>query len=224
MFSDSAHPIWSAHAAWLLSALLLFSSTQGSAQVILTGTVLDADGGMGLSRANIEVENAMIGTITDADGTFRIEVERLPVTLIVSHIGYEKSRVVVSENMALKVRLRVESVAVEDLVVVGSRFVPRTAISSPVPIDNIGAAELAGTGQPSVDKARTYTVPAYNSTQQTISDATAHFDLAAAIYSISRPTPHQWAGLTTALPRPYWARLLKLLRGWGHVAFQPSTR
>ncbi len=176
MFNGFAHRIWSAHVACFLSALLLFSNAQGSAQVTLSGTVLDADGGMGLSGANIEVGDAMIGTITDADGTFRVEVDRLPVTLIVSHIGYETNRVVVSENVPVEVMLHAVSVEVEDLLIVGSRFVPRTAISSPVPIDNIGAAELAGTGQPSVDKALTYTVPAYNSTQQTISDATAHFD------------------------------------------------
>ena len=176
MFSTSAFPTWSVRTSWLLSALLFFFTAQSSAQVALTGTVLDADDDLGLSGANIEVEDAIIGTTTEADGTFNIEVERLPVTLIVSHIGYEERRVVVSENAGLKVRLRVTPVEIEALVVVGSRFVPRTVISSPVPIDNIGAAELAAIGQPSLNKALTYTVPAYNSTQQTISDATAHFD------------------------------------------------
>ena len=177
MSNDFARRIRSAHLAWLLLALLLFSHSQGSAQVTLTGTVVDADGGIGLSQVNIAVEkDAMTATITDAQGAFRLEVDRLPVILIVSLIGYETDRVVVSENVAIEVMLRVLVVEMEGLVVVGSRFVPRTAISSPVPVDNIWASELAATGQLSIDKALTYTVPAYNSTQQTISDATAHFD------------------------------------------------
>ncbi len=162
-------------AAWLLTALLLFTHSQGSAQMTLSGTVLNAEG-FGLAGANVAIEGTMTGTITDADGAFTIEADGLPATLIVSYVGYETSLVAVSENVAIEVVLHPVSVEVEALLIVGSRFVPRTAISSPVPVDNIGAADLSSTGQPSVDKALTYTVPAYNSTQQTISDATAHFD------------------------------------------------
>ena len=163
-------------AAGWLATLILLAAAPASAQMRLTGTVLDAGGGAGLAGVNVAVEGSMTGAVTSDDGTFAIEVAGLPVTLVVSHVGYETSRVVVRESGDLKVVLRAAAVEVEDLVVVGSRFVPRTAISSPVPVDNIGAGELASTGQPSVDKALTYTVPAYNSTQQTISDATAHFD------------------------------------------------
>jgi iron complex outermembrane receptor protein len=67
-------------------------------------------------------------------------------------------------------------VAFDDLVVVGSRLAPRTVITSPVPIDNIRAAEMIATGQLTFDRMLTYTVPSFNATQQTISDATAHFD------------------------------------------------
>lgn len=49
-------------------------------------------------------------------------------------------------------------------------------ITSPVPVDNIMASDLAATGQLTLDKMLTYAVPAYNSTQQTVSDATALFD------------------------------------------------
>lgn len=64
----------------------------------------------------------------------------------------------------------------DDVVVVGSRANPRTVIDSPVPIDNIKAAELLSTGQLSFDKMLAYSVPSFNSSQQAVSDATAHFD------------------------------------------------
>ncbi|MEL6845357.1 MAG: TonB-dependent receptor plug domain-containing protein, partial [Bacteroidota bacterium] len=64
----------------------------------------------------------------------------------------------------------------DEIVVVGSRGKPRTVLDSPVPIDNINAAELRSSGQKTVDQMINYKVPSYNSSNQTISDATAHFD------------------------------------------------
>ena len=49
-------------------------------------------------------------------------------------------------------------------------------LDSAVPIDNINAADLQSTGQRSIDQMINFRVPSYNSTNQTISDATAHFD------------------------------------------------
>ena len=161
---------------WQFVVLVILGLAPATAQVTLTGIVEDLATGDGLPGANIVVENAQIGTVSDGTGGFRLEVEGLPVTLLVSFIGYETTRLTVTDDEPLAVTMREVALEVEDMVVVGSRFVPRTAISSPVPIDNIDASELAATGQRSVDKALTYTVPSYNSTQQAISDATAHFD------------------------------------------------
>jgi iron complex outermembrane receptor protein len=69
-----------------------------------------------------------------------------------------------------------DGVALDEIVLTGSRSKPRTILNSPVPIDNFGVEELKSTGQPTVDKMLTYKVPSFNSTNQAISDATAHFD------------------------------------------------
>ena len=45
-----------------------------------------------------------------------------------------------------------------------------------VPIDNINAQELLESGQLTVDQMLNFSVPSFNSSHQTISDATAHFD------------------------------------------------
>lgn len=65
---------------------------------------------------------------------------------------------------------------IEGIVVTTGRSKPRTILTSPVPIDNISAAQLKSTGQLTFDKALTYSIPSFNSTQQTVSDATAAFD------------------------------------------------
>ena len=113
----------------------------------MQGSVEDGGSGVSLPGANIVVENAEIGTISDNKGGFRFEVSGLPVTLVVSFIGYETRRVTVTDVGPIKIAMLETVLEVEDMVVVGSRFVPRTAISSPVPIDNISATDLADTVQ-----------------------------------------------------------------------------
>lgn len=65
---------------------------------------------------------------------------------------------------------------IDEVVVTTGRTKPRTIITSAIPIDNISAVQLKSTGQTTFDKALTYAVPSFNSSQQTVSDATAHFD------------------------------------------------
>ena len=161
--------------AILLTCFFATISGESTAQTVLTGRVFDADSNAPLAGANVSVKNSSRGTTTNLNGNFSLEVEALPVTLVASFVGYEPQELDVSTNTPLTFSL-VPGIELEDLVVVGSRFAPRTVITSPVPIDNIKAAELMSTGQYTFDKMLTYAVPAFNSSQQTISDATAHFD------------------------------------------------
>ena len=146
------------------------------AQTTLSGRVLDASNDQPLAGANVSVQGTAQGTSVDLSGAFSIDVDALPLTLVVSFVGYVTSEVSVETDAELVVRLTPTRLELEDLVIVGNRFAPRTVIDSPVPIDNIRAAELLETGHATFDKMLTYAVPAFNSTQQTISDATAHFD------------------------------------------------
>ena len=159
----------------VLGTLCILAAGDVFAQVTLTGRVLDADSNQPLAGANIAVQGTATGTTSGQNGEFSLRVDALPVTLVASFVGYESQEIVVTTNTPVTFRL-MPGVELEDLVVVGSRFVPRTVITSPVPIDNIKAADLMSTGQITFDKMLTYTVPAFNSTQQTVSDATAHFD------------------------------------------------
>ncbi|PCJ81967.1 MAG: TonB-dependent receptor [Bacteroidetes bacterium] len=153
---------------------LVTTSALSFAQTTITGSVKDASTGEALISASIVVKGTTNGTSTDTNGSFSLQVSTIPVTLTVSFIGYQ-SQDVTSSGGAVNVLLA-PGQQLEDAVIVGSRFIPRTAISSPVPIDNISASELESTGQHGVDKMLTFKVPSYNSTQQTVSDATAHFD------------------------------------------------
>lgn len=159
----------------LLALFLFVFQIQMQAQTI-TGKVIDADTDEGLIGASIIIQRTTTGTVTDIDGNFSLNVDRLPVDLIVSYTGFaDQTLTVNSANDNILVRLAA-GLKLDEIVVTGSRGKARTILTSPVPIDNINAAELKSSGQKSVNQMINYRVPSFNSTPQTISDASAHFD------------------------------------------------
>lgn len=64
----------------------------------------------------------------------------------------------------------------EEVIAVGTRTAPRTATSTPLPIDNLSAADLKSSGQISFDKALQYKVPSFNSVSLPVQDATSLLD------------------------------------------------
>jgi iron complex outermembrane receptor protein len=128
---------------------------------------------MPLPGVTIVVKGTTTGTTTDFDGNYSISASNGDV-LVFSFVGFTTQEITVSGNV-INVTMQA-GVALDEIILVGNRAKPRTILDSPVPIDNISVAELRNTGQPTVDKMLTYKVPSFNSSNQTISDATAHFD------------------------------------------------
>jgi len=145
------------------------------AQETISGTVVNPQTNLPVPFVNIVEKGTSNGTTSDIDGKFLLEVKAFPVTLIISSIGFNTEEVEVTSSEPITVSLK-EGAALDEIVIVGNRAKPRTVIESPVAIDNISSEELAISAQPEVDKMIAFRVPSYNSTQQTISDATAHFD------------------------------------------------
>jgi iron complex outermembrane receptor protein len=160
--------------------MLIFSSFTFAQETTIQGKVTGSDvfgsEPEPLVGVNILVKNTTTGTSTGLNGEFSLNVNNLPVELVFSYIGYEKQTITVSSDDFLDVLLVVDVYRSGDVLIVGSRFRPRTSITSPVPIDNIKLRDLHSTSQITLDKMLHYVVPSFNSTQQTISDATAHFD------------------------------------------------
>jgi iron complex outermembrane receptor protein len=142
-------------------------------QHTVSGRISDQDG-IPLAGANIVEKGTTNGTTTDFDGNFTLIVTD-DATLVFSYIGYNTTEQKIAGRNTINISLN-EGEQLDEIIMVGNRSKPRTAIESAVPIDNIGVSELKSTGQPTVDKMLTYKVPSFNSTNQTVSDATAHFD------------------------------------------------
>jgi iron complex outermembrane receptor protein len=158
----------------LLIFLIVFSPVCAIAQITTSGIIMDSSNSP-LPGVNVIVKGTSLGSSTDFNGNFSFNVTDFPVILEISSVGYESKEVTVSNSTQISITLQ-EGQELDEVVILGNRSKPRTILDSPVPIDNIGVEELKSTGQPTVDKMLTYKIPSFNSTNQTISDATAHFD------------------------------------------------
>ncbi|MGB2129625.1 MAG: TonB-dependent receptor, partial [Flavicella sp.] len=149
--------------------LAIFAVSFVSAQT--SGTVVDGNKNP-LPGASVVIKGTTTGATTDFDGQFAIKASKGDV-LVVSFIGFNTEEVTY-EGGSIEVVLQ-EGQVLDEVLVTGNRSKPRTAINSPVPIDNIKASAITNVGEASIERALTFAIPSFNSQDQAISDATAGF-------------------------------------------------
>lgn len=96
-----------------LSVSILFAQNTTT----VTGTVTDAKS-ESLPGVSVLVKGTMQGTITDADGTFTIQVGP-QATLVFSFVGMETQEVAVNNRTSIQVQMKDQSFDVDEVVVVG---------------------------------------------------------------------------------------------------------
>lgn len=157
---------------YLMVMLPLCAFAQGT----VSGTVTEASTGNPLPGANVVVKGTSNGTTTDFDGNFNINVNAFPATLVVSSVGFTTQEINVNSAQSISVALE-DGVALDEIVLVGSRSTGRTVIDSPVPVDVIDVVELTSQGpQTTVNEILNYVAPSFTSTPQTVADGTDHVD------------------------------------------------
>ncbi|MFN4146142.1 MAG: SusC/RagA family TonB-linked outer membrane protein [Runella sp.] len=124
---------------------------------LLVGRVTD-ENGTGLPGVSIVIKGTQRGTTTDPNGQYRIEIPDANAVLVFSFVGYLPQEVIVGTRTQLDINLKVDTKALEEVVVVGYGTQTKkdlsTAISSvgtrqikDLPISNPGqalAGQLAG--------------------------------------------------------------------------------
>ncbi len=99
-----------------LAAWLFLFATTAHAQVQLRGTVSDKETNEKLAFASVAVTGTTLGTTTNADGEFILNVPKLPVLLLVSELGHLKDTVRVrSAAEPLRLTLAPASVALPEV-------------------------------------------------------------------------------------------------------------
>lgn len=158
--------------------MLLWSSI-AAAQGILKGTVT-SESGEPLANASIIVSGNKGGTSTDTSGSYRLSLAAGTYKLFITSVGFNPYTLNVKIDNATVTKDIVLKFAVADLsevvVAVGSRASQRTFTTTPLPVDNINAAELTSTGQLSFDKALQLRVPSFNTVNTPVNDATSLLD------------------------------------------------
>lgn len=113
----------------LFSAFILFSSV-ASAQIIISGTVVDETGGS-LPGVNILEMNTTNGTSTDLDGNYTLAVSA-NATLVFSYIGYIKIEEPVNGRTTINITLSQDATTLDEIVVVGYGIQKRSDVTGAV--------------------------------------------------------------------------------------------
>lgn len=111
---------------YLLSFLSLIAFTAISfAQAVISGTVIDAETKLPLEGASVFAQNTTVGTITKADGTYKLALSKGGYELIISYSGFTTERINVEavEDRMLDIALKKEDKSLSEVVVQSSNEV-----------------------------------------------------------------------------------------------------
>ncbi len=157
-----------------LVVVLLLSVSAFAQSYDVSGTVTDSNQ-QPLPGVSVVVKGTSTGTSTDFDGKYKLQVNSGDV-LVFSFVGFETQEVKMDGKTTVNVTLK-SGVALDEVVVVGSRNPNRTATDTAVPVDIIDVKELtAAAPQVNLNQILNYAAPSFTSTTQTVSDGTDHID------------------------------------------------
>lgn len=97
---------------------MLLSLTALQAQIKITGTVTDETKETVIG-ANITVKGTTIGTISDINGKYSIEVPNQKAILVFSFIGYTTREIPVGKNKVIDVVMKEDGVMLNEVVAIG---------------------------------------------------------------------------------------------------------
>ena len=102
--------------AVLIASMPVFGQTQ------ITGTIINAETQKGIIAASVEVLDNKSGIYTDNDGHFNIDIYQLPVSLRISHIGYETIEIS-CDSTNNKIALKPIVLHADEVLVTGKRAI-----------------------------------------------------------------------------------------------------
>ena len=94
-------------------------ATVSQPEIIITGQVTTQAEGAGLPGVNVLVKGTSVGTVTDVEGRYSLEVTNEDGTLVFSSIGYITQEVAINGRTVIDVGLVEDIQSLEELVVVG---------------------------------------------------------------------------------------------------------
>ena len=121
--------------------------------------------------------NDGISQSTDTQGAYTIDITANTKSITVSYVGYKSVTKNITEAINNVLNFDLDATSLDEVVVVGSRAVPRSNLETPAPVDVIDIKNLTkDVAQVSLNQLLNYVAPSFNSNTQVISDGTDHID------------------------------------------------
>lgn len=132
-------------------SLLLLTFTAYSQTVVVKGTVIDGEDKQPIIGANISTKNASVGTITDINGNFSLNISK-GSTIVVSYIGYKSHEQKINSEMPqMTIVLASDAIMLDEFVAIGYGTVKKSDVTGAVAsVSGEQLRKLPGAG---VDKA-----------------------------------------------------------------------
>lgn len=143
-----------------LACLMMFISLNVFAQSqTISGTVTDATTNSPLAGAAIMVKGTTVGTISDADGSYRIKAKPTDV-LVCTFFGYKSQEVTVGNRSAVNFAIQEDNTKIDDVVVVGYGTLKKTQLVGAV--ENLSGEALEGRTNSNITRSLQGQIPGLN--------------------------------------------------------------
>ena len=124
-----------------LSFIFMFMFASAAWTQTVTGRVTSVEDGLGIPGASIVVRGTTIGTVTDFDGNYSLQVPSLDEVLVFSFVGLQTREIPIEGRTQIDVELLADLLRVEEVVVTGvAGATPRRKLS--VTVDRVGTEQL----------------------------------------------------------------------------------
>lgn len=125
----------------LAGALLFSTMVFAQSSLTVSGTVSDS-GGVPLPGVNVLIEGTTVGTITDINGQYNLEVPNpQTASLFYSFIGFQHLTVPVNNQSTLNVTLQEDFIGLDEVVAIGYGVVRRKDLTGSV--GSVDSEEIA---------------------------------------------------------------------------------
>jgi iron complex outermembrane receptor protein len=159
----------------MLLMLFLWGTAAIAQQKTYSGTVRD-EAGKPMTGATVSVKGTKTTRLTNESGQFSIQAAAGDV-LEISFSGYENGSVKLGTETNVSLSLKPGSGDINEVVVTGTRGLPRSKLESTAPVDVLDLKSLVVEApQTNITDILNNIAPSFNSTTQTVADGTDHID------------------------------------------------
>jgi outer membrane receptor protein involved in Fe transport len=132
----------------VLLTTLICSYNPFAQSITISGKVISTANKEGVGAVSVTIKGTSEGTFTDPNGDFKLIVKQVPVTLVVSSIGYDQQEVTVTNATDMvKISLNPASSLGQEVVVSATRT-PQRILESPVSIERAGVGNIRNAAVP----------------------------------------------------------------------------